>query len=153
MRINIDNINKKLLSRLQEGIGISQHPFKDLAQELGLSEEEVITRLNRLREKKILRRIGFSLNTRKLGLSSTLVGCKIPLEKIARAQQVIANYGNITHNYLRKHRLNMWFTLSAVSKKNISEILARLKDELGAEEMVSLPTQKVFKLKFQLHVA
>lgn len=152
-RIKMDDINKKLLLRLQEGIGISQHPFKDLSQELGVPEEEVIARLSRFREKGILRRIGFSLNTRKLGLFSTLIGCRIPQKEITRAQKVIAGYGNITHNYLRKHRLNMWFTLSAASKKKLAKILTRLKHELRVAEIVSLPTEKVFKLRFRLNVA
>ncbi|MBF0486450.1 MAG: Lrp/AsnC family transcriptional regulator [Candidatus Omnitrophica bacterium] len=150
-RLSMDDTMKKLLLRLQEGLLISVAPYKALSQELGVEEGETIKRLGWLRRKGYLRRIGFSMNTRKLGLTSTLVALSVPPRRIAKAQKVIAAYGNITHNYLRCHRLNMWFTLTASSKKMLGETLKRLKQELMADELISLPTKEVFKLRFRLH--
>lgn len=147
----IDVRIKKLLLCLQEGIPICGRPYQELGRKTGLSEAKVIARLARLRKAGVLRRIDFSLDTRKLGMVSTLVGCRIPEEMIAKAASVIAGHGNISHNYLRRHRLNMWFTLSAGSPENLKSALRALKNDLKAEEFVSLPTEKVYKLKFQLH--
>lgn len=149
----LDKATKKLLFSAQEGIPICSRPYKELGKQTGFSEEEVISRLEYLRDKRLLKRIDFSMDTRRLGLVSTLVGCRIPAKDIACAARTIASYGNITHNYLRRHRLNMWFTLSASSKKRLNVILRALKQDLRAEELVSLPTEKLFKLRFRISAA
>ncbi|MBU4303164.1 MAG: Lrp/AsnC family transcriptional regulator [Candidatus Omnitrophica bacterium] len=144
---------KNLLSRVQQGIPISSRPYRGLGQEIGLSENEVISYLPKMRKSGLLKRVDFCIDTRKLGLVSTLVGCKISKNNIPRARKVLDAYGNVSHNYLRKHRLNMWFTLSAATDKKLNGVLAKIKKELAAQELASLPTQKVYKLKFQLNVA
>lgn len=144
---------KNLLSRVQQGIPISSRPYQGLGQETGLSENEVISYLPKMRQSGLLKRMDFCIDTRKLGLVSTLVGCKISKDNIPRARKVLDAYGNVSHNYLRKHRLNMWFTLSAATDKKLNGVLAKIKKELPAQELASLPTQKVYKLKFQLNVA
>lgn len=149
----MDKKTKALLLLLQDGMPICAQPYQALGEKAGLSEEEVISRLEYLRKSEILKRVDFSLDTRKLGLVSTLVGCRIPKKEISRASRVIAGYGNITHNYLRQHRLNMWFTLNAPSQNRLKSTLRTLKNDLRAEELVSLPTEKVYKLKLRLNVA
>lgn len=146
-----DAVTNKLLLSLQEGMPISAYPYRSLAEELGLSEDEVINRVRQLKRRGLLKRVGLSLNTQKLGLASTLVACRIPKKEIARVKQLINACGNITHNYLRKHRLNMWFTVSAASERKLNDTVMMLKKKMTAKEMVSLPTQKVFKLRFRLH--
>lgn len=116
-----------------------------------MAEKDVMARLTQLNKKGVLRRIGFSFDTRKLGLSSTLVACKIPRKKIARASKIISANTNVTHNYQRRHRFNMWFTLSAASREKLDAILAGMKNQLGADELISLPTKNVFKLRFRLN--
>lgn len=150
-RCVMDKAMKKLLLSAQEGIPIGPRPYKGLGQKTGLSEEEVISRLESLRNKKLLKRIDFAMDTHRLGLVSTLVGCKIPEKEIARAGRIIGAHVHITHNYLRRNRLNMWFTLSASSQIKLKGILRALRQDLRAEEFVSLPTEKVFKLRLRLH--
>lgn len=152
-RFGMDTKMKKLVLCLQDGIPICAQPYALLGEKTSLSEAEVIARIEWLRKKKIVKRMDVSMDTRALGIESTLVGCKIPARMIAKAAKVIAAYGNITHNYLRRHRLNMWFTLSAASKEKLDDILAGLAKDLRAEEMVSLPTEEVFKLRLRLDVA
>ena len=144
---------KKLLLRVQQGMPISSRPYRDLGQETGLSENEVIAHLAKMRKSGLLKRVDFCIDTQKLGLVSTLVGCRIPKNNISRARKVLHAHGNVSHNYLRRHRLNMWFTLSAASRKRLKSTLAKIKKELAAQELASLPTQEVYKLKFQLNVA
>ena len=149
----MNEIAKKLLSRAQQGMPISSRPYRDLGSEIGLPENEVIVYLTRMRKSGLLKRVDFCIDTRKLGLVSTLVACRISRKNIHKAKNFLDAYGNVTHNYIRKHRMNMWFTLSAASKKKLNSALAEIKNELAAQEIVSLPTQKVYKLKFQLNVA
>lgn len=142
---------KKLVARLQDGLPISESPYSELSKEMGLSEQTVIGYLGRLRRSGLLKRIDFSFDTQRLGLVSTLVGCRISKENIAKAKKVIDGRLNISHNYLRRHRLNMWFTLSARSRAQLDSQVIDLGRELKAEEIVSLPTKKMFKLRFKFN--
>jgi siroheme decarboxylase len=149
----MDKTMEKLLQGLQEGLPLNPQPFAGLASDLSLTQAEVINRLIWLREKGILRRIGFSFNNRKLGLTSTLVGLNVPESGINHASKVINKCANISHNYLRRHRLNMWFTLTAASDKQLSATLNSLQKRLKVDELINLPTAKTHKLRFQLHAA
>ncbi|MBF0494521.1 MAG: Lrp/AsnC family transcriptional regulator [Candidatus Omnitrophica bacterium] len=142
---------KEILLRVQEGIPINTRPYKALAVKMGLTEKEVIDRLKRLKKNGLLKKIDMSFDTRKLGLSSTLVGCEIPKKSIAKAAKIIFRNDKISHNYLRDHELNMWFTLTCGSPGELKKELAKLKKELGVGRMVSLPTEKMYKLKMRLN--
>lgn len=146
----MDEEMKRFLLRMQLGFPISRRPYRDLGKEVGSSEGEVIRRLKALQKSGLLKRVDFCIDTRKLGLVSTLVACRIPGENILKAKKVLDACKNVTHNYLRSHRLNMWFTLSAASQGKLTRVLAGIKNELAPQELVSLPTQKVYKLTFQL---
>lgn len=147
----MDEKMQDLLRLVQEGIKINARPYSDLGNRIGLSEEEVISRLTELRKSGLLKRMDISIDMKKLGFRSALVACRISKKDISNAKKVLDTYGNITHNYLRKHRLNMWFTLSAMSKQKLDQELVKIKNSLKPKEIVSLPTEKVYKLKLQLH--
>lgn len=142
---------KKLLLRIQEGMPISVRPYRDLGEEVGLSESEAITYLAGLRRSGLLKRMDFCIDARRLGSVSTLVACRISKEDIPKAKKILDACNNVTHNYLRRHRLNMWFTLSAASSRKLNGTLGAIKDALAPLEFVSLPTERVYKLRFQLH--
>ncbi|MBF0384278.1 MAG: Lrp/AsnC family transcriptional regulator [Candidatus Omnitrophica bacterium] len=148
----LDDLMKSILSKTQQGLEISAEPYKSLAKSCGIEERELISRLKWLKKEKLLKRINFSFNTKKLGLVSTLIGCQIPEEKIKTTREIINNRQNISHNYLREHRLNMWFTLSARSKQELKFNLDELKKKLKPKEIVSLPTEKLYKLRLNLNV-
>ncbi|MBF0477899.1 MAG: Lrp/AsnC family transcriptional regulator [Candidatus Omnitrophica bacterium] len=148
----MDPKTTEILSALQNGLPICAQPFQALADQVGLTEQDVISRIEWLCKNKYLKRVGFSFNTHKLGLVSTLAACQIPKNDLNRCQKVIAACGNITHNYLRKHSLNMWFTVTAPSKSKLAVILDKLKHDLKIEEIISLPTEKLYKLRFKLNV-
>jgi len=149
---NYDIKDKRVLMALQGSIPISDRPFKEMADSVGLDEDDLIERVNRLKDTGLLKRIDFRLNFDKLGIASTLVGCRIPEDELDRAKETISACRNITHNYLRKHRLNMWFTLSAVSEEALNSLLAKLRNDLGVDEMISFPTRNRLKMGFSLDV-
>ena len=149
---NYDAKDRRVLTALQDGIPISNRPFKDMADSVGLDEDDLIKRVNRLKDTGLLKRIDFRLNFDELGIASTLVGCRMPENRLDRAKETISACRNITHNYLRKHRLNMWFTLSATSTEALNSLLTKLRADLGADEMISFPTRNRLKLGFNLDV-
>jgi len=143
----MDVINHKLLEIIQDGFPISPEPYKDLAIALGISEEEVIDRVRKLQERGIIRRLGAIFDSRKLGYKSTLCAIKVPEEQIARVAEIINSYPGVTHNYLREHDYNMWFTLIAPSKEHIDKICDEIILKSGIDDLMQLPAKRFFKIK------
>ena len=148
----VDDKDRQLLMRLQEGIPVATRPYKEMADILGLGEDELILRLKRFKEMGLIKRIDFRLNFQGLGFASTLVACRVLRKDIPKAKEIISSCKNVTHNYLRQHELNMWFTLSAASRDKLQELLASLKERVKPEQMLSFQTEKTVKLGFCLDV-
>jgi DNA-binding Lrp family transcriptional regulator len=148
----IDNTDRELIIALQKGLPITSRPYKEVANRFKLSEDDVIARVSKLKSMELIKRIDFRLDLKKAGVATTLIACKIPEDKIQDAKNIILNCKNVSHNYLRKHDFNMWFTLSADSAEKLDELLTDLKNKLDAEGFLSFPTKNVFKLGFRLNV-
>ena len=142
----MDETDMKLLSAVQDGFPITPRPFCDLGRALGLAEAEVIVRLAGLQKEGLVRRIGPLLDLRKLGRSGILAALEVPREETDRAAQVINEYTEVSHNYLRPDDsgYNLWFTVSA-SEERIQEILQEIRIKTG-REMLVLPTIRIFKI-------
>ncbi len=148
----MDNINKKLLEIIQDGFPISPEPYKDLAICIGISEEEVIQRIGRLQDMGIIRRLGAIFDSRKLGYKSTLCAMKVPKDQITTVAKIINTYPGVTHNYLREHTYNMWFTLIAPSKEHIDMICNEIMELSRIQDLLQLPAKRFFKINVKFSV-
>ncbi len=142
----MDNIDKKIINRIQADFPICSEPYKQLGKELGLTEGEVIQRLNTLKQKGYIRRLGAVFNSQKLGFSSTLLALKVPPARIDEVAEIINAYKGVTHNYLRQTDYNMWFTLTAESDERLSDTIAEIKEKTGISDLLNLPAIKLFKI-------
>jgi DNA-binding Lrp family transcriptional regulator len=142
----MDEIDLELLSAVQDGFPITPRPFSDLGAATGLDEEEVIMRMAGLQKDGLVRRIGPILDLRKLGRSGMLAALKVSREEADRAAQIINEYPEVSHNYLRPDEsgYNLWFTVSA-SEERIQEILQEIRTKTG-RKMLVLPTLRIFKI-------
>ena len=143
----MDPIDKKILKRIERQFPISSCPYQDLARELGLSEEEVVSRISQLKEKGIILRIGAFFDSEKLGLKSTLIAMKVPPLRLPEVAKMVNHYPGVTHNYRREHEFNLWFVLMGKNRKEIDEILRKIKDQSGINDILNLPKKQLFKLK------
>lgn len=143
----MDEIDKKILNAIQKGLPIESRPFLALAKELHISEDEVISRIQNLKDKKYVRRLGGIFDSKKLGYCSTLCAFNVPEEMIEETSQVINSYSEVTHNYIRDHHYNMWFTIIASSRERLEEIIYDIKSETGIEDTIALTASKLFKVK------
>ncbi len=143
----MDSIDRNLLSIIQNGLSIESRPFLSLADKLEITENEVIIRIKNLKELGYIRRIGGIFDSKKLGYSSTLCAASVPKSKIELVSEVINNYNEVTHNYLRDDNYNIWFTIIAHSNERMREIISNIKTKTGVYNIVSLPAIKLFKLK------
>ncbi|MBS3969008.1 MAG: AsnC family transcriptional regulator [Clostridia bacterium] len=148
----MDAINHRLLEIIQDGFPISPEPYKDMAMSLGVSEEEIIDRIRKLQNQGIIRRLGAIFDSRKLGYKSTLCAMKVPKDQIAHVAEIVNSYPGVTHNYLREHEYNMWFTLIAPSKERIDKICTEIILQSGIHELMQLPAKRFFKIKVKFSV-
>ncbi len=148
----MDDVNKKLLEIIQDDFPITPEPYKELAKTIGITENEVINRIKQLQDEGIIRRLGGIFDSRKLGYKSTLCAMKVPEEKIEETAQIINSYNGVTHNYLREHDYNMWFTLIAPSREHIEKICNEIKERSGIKTLIELPAKRFFKINVKFSI-
>ena len=148
----MDDIDKAILNRIQSDFPITSRPYLTIADELNLTEAEVLDRISRLKQMGIIRRIGGNFVPAKLGYVSTLCAAKVPEEKIERFADVVNRFPGVTHNYLRENSFNVWFTFIAPSMEEIEQNLKDIEQETGISEILNLPATRVFKIKAQFDV-
>lgn len=142
-----DQLDYQIIELLQEDFPLTAAPFKDIANQLEITEEEVIDRITRLYEKGIIRRIGGIMNSSALGFYSTLCACGIPENKIMAAASIINSYKQVTHNYIRDHQqYNIWFTITAESRDDVFKLIREIEKRIDAP-IVNMPARKVYKIK------
>ncbi len=145
-------MREELLYRMQNAFPLTAKPFEALGRELGRSEEEILEEVRRLKEEGIIRQTSAIFDTKKLGYHSSLVAFRVPEERIENAAEAINAHPGVSHNYLRNHDFNIWFTLAVPpdSKLGLTGTVERLKAIGGAEEAIILPTLKMFKISVKL---
>jgi siroheme decarboxylase len=152
--IPLDDLDRKLLNLMQGSFPIAARPYEHVASLAEVSEGEAMSRVQRLLDKRIIRQVTPIFDTRALGYSSMLVAAKVDPEHPHRAAQVINEHPGVSHNYLRNHDFNLWFTIatepdSRLGLEGTLEVLAR---RAGAESVRQLPTLKLFKIRMDLEM-
>ncbi|MBX6422385.1 Lrp/AsnC family transcriptional regulator [Thermosulfurimonas sp. F29] len=142
----LTTLERHLLERLQEGLPLEPRPFAALARELGLKENQVLEMLRSLKEKGILRHLGASPDSRRLGFVTTLAATAAPPERAEEVARKIAARPEVTHCYLRRHHMNIWFTLVARDFEEIENIIRDISSETGTT-IKHFPARKLFKLR------
>jgi siroheme decarboxylase len=152
--IPLDETDKKLLNLLQGSFPLDRRPFAAVADLAGIPEDEVLTRTARLLDKRIIREITPIFDTRALGYESMLVAAKVDSQFPHRAAKVINSHPGVTHNYLRNHDFNLWFTIAVEpdSPLGMQGTLDVLQEATGAESIRQLPTLKLFKIRMDLEM-
>ena len=143
-----------LLGALQESVPFTARPFADLGKRCSLTEDTVLERVNALKESKVIRQISAIFDTRSLGYASSLVAAKIAPERLDAAVAVINSHPGVSHNYLRNHEFNLWYTIavpptSSLGLEGTVELLHRLS---GAQTTRPLPTLRLFKIGVRFDV-
>lgn len=137
----------RVLEAVQEGFPIEPRPYRRLAQELEMTEQEVICTLASLRREGVLRDLSPVFDPAKLGYCTTLVGMKVGEERIPEVASFLSTLPEVTHNYLRDHEYNMWFTVVAAGPEGVERVIDRIEQEVGCWPMRQLPQQRAFKVR------
>jgi DNA-binding Lrp family transcriptional regulator len=152
--IPLEDVDKRLLNLMQGRFPIEPRPYARVAELAEISEDEVMARVQHLLDERIIRQVTPIFDTRALGYSSMLVAAKVDAENPHRAAKIINAHPGVSHNYLRNHEFNLWFTIATEpdSKLGLEGTLDALAQEAGAESVRQLPTLKLFKIRMDLEM-
>ncbi|EMS79360.1 MULTISPECIES: siroheme decarboxylase subunit alpha [Desulfotignum] len=142
----ISETDKTILNLIQLDFPIDARPFRVLAEKLDLTEEELIARIQAMKDLQVIRRIGGNFSPDRLGYYSTLCTAKVPEKKIDLFTRTVNMYAGVTHNYMRDHEFNIWFTFIAPSRDQIAESLEEISRQTGVSPILNLPATRVFKI-------
>jgi DNA-binding Lrp family transcriptional regulator len=124
-----------------------REPYKAIAKELRVSEDEVLFRMQQLVAEGIIRDIGPVYDSKALGFASTLVALKVDEDEVNEAGAIINGYAGVSHSYEREGEYNIWFTLTAPSKEELASALDEILGLIKPQKALDIPVQRVLKLK------
>lgn len=145
----LDTIDRLLFNRLQEDFPLSPHPFREVGDAMGLSEQQVIDRISRLRDIGAMTRFGPFIDAEALGGAFCLCAIAVPEERFAEVAAQVNGHPEVAHNYERLHRLNMWFVLACDRPEDIKATARRIEEETRLR-VLRFPKLKEFFIGFRV---
>ncbi len=151
----MDELDCRILEALQNDFPLSERPYEIIAQRLQIPCDRLWSRIQRLIAEGVIRRIGASLDSHKLGFCSTLAAVSCKAELVEQATKKIGQFPEVTHSYLRNDNFNIWFTIIATDEERIDFILEQIRTSLSLEssQVLNLPIKHLFKLNARFKVA
>jgi len=147
----MDDFDRAIINRLQDGFPICERPYAEVAAELGLGESELIERLERLLAEKKLSRFGPMYHAEKLGGGLSLCAMSVPEADFERVEEQVNAFPAVAHNYARDHALNMWFVLATETPEGIEEAIARIERTTGLH-VYDMPKKEEFYVGLRFDV-
>lgn len=147
------SLEKSLLNDFQRDFSLSERPFAEMAESLGVDEAEVLEALQSLQTAGSISRVGPIFHTGRIGASS-LVAMSVPDDRLEVVADIISAYVEVNHNYEREHDYNLWFVVTASSQEHLQQVLDSMQQRTGIEPLV-LPMVEAyhidlgFKLQWQ----
>ena len=148
---NLDRRDRQLLNLMQNEFPLTTQPYLDIARKLDISEEEVLNRIQAMKQNGIIRRTGAILDSQKMGFYSTLCACRVEEERIDEVAAIINGQKGVTHNYVRDHYYNVWFTLTAPSYDEAMKIIRDMQ-QVARIKVLAMPAIKTYKIKVSLNM-
>ena len=152
-RVALDDTDQSLLNIVQTAFPLVSRPFAALGDELGISEDDVLHRYQRLKDERVIRQVSAIFDTRKLGYRSSLVATSVPEERIQQAADMISAHPGVSHNYRRDHEFNIWWTIAVPPSEDLDTHVAALHRMTEATSTRILPTLKLYKIGVDLDVS
>ncbi|UCF14714.1 MAG: AsnC family transcriptional regulator [Phycisphaerales bacterium] len=151
----MDELDRRILRELQHDFPLIEKPYEVIADRLKISGQELWSRVQRMLDAGMIRRMGASFDSKRLGFYSTLAAVSVEPALVERAAEVIGAFPEVTHNYLRNDTFNIWFTMIAVDQARIEHVLEEIRESLSLERsaVLNLPVQRLFKLDARFGVS
>src|SRR5690554_5346356 len=134
---------KAIINRLQYGLPLTPSPYRDVAEELGISEQTLLDTLKALLANRTLTRFGPMFHAGEMGGGLTLAAMRIPEHDFERVTEQVNRFDEVAHNYRREHELNMWFVLATETPEAIADTISRIEDLTGYP-VYNMPKEQEF---------
>lgn len=145
----MDDIDRRIINRLQTGFPICDAPYLQVAESLGLTESELLARLQTLLNDGVLTRFGPLYNAEQSGGALTLAAVRTPAERFDEVAGIINAFPEVAHNYARNHALNIWFVLATETPEQLAQTLETIARQTGLK-VYNLPKLKEYFVNLQL---
>jgi DNA-binding Lrp family transcriptional regulator len=142
----MDELDRRILNEIQKNFPIVSDPWEEVGARLGVSGDEVFSRVRRLRERGLIRRIGGVFDPGKLGFASTLCAARVPEDQLEAFVRTVNAFEGVTHNYGRNDSWNVWFTVIAPSEEELDRVLGEIRGKTGIREILDLRSTRKFKI-------
>ena len=140
----MDALDRRLLDDFQHDFPLDSRPYAVLGDRLGIAEDEVVQRLDRLRRQGAVSRVGAVIRPHAVG-HSTLAAMAVPADWLERVAELVSGYPEVNHNYQRDHRLNLWFVVTASGRDDVRAVLDDIERRTGLE-VLDLPMLEQFHI-------
>lgn len=148
----MDNIDKKIINHIQSRFPVQPEPYRAIAWQFGMTEDDVWLRIKRLRTRGLIRRIGAVFDSAGLGFYSTLVAVKTDPAMTEKVAEKINNLPGVTHHYQRDNAYSLWFTLTGADRKKIDDAVLDIGKWAGVLDIMDLPANRTFKIKVDFQI-
>lgn len=142
----MDDLDRRILDVIQSEFPLEARPYAVMGRAMGLTEAEVLARVRALKESGVIRRIGANFQSARLGWHSTLCAARVPEESFDAFVAEVNAHAGVTHNYLRDHEFNVWFTFIGEDPQTVQATLKDITARTGID-ILYLPATKLFKIK------
>jgi len=147
----VDELDRKLVNSLQDGLPVCDRPFDALADQTGVTVTEVLTRIQKLLDEKLLSRFGPMYNAEQLGGAVTLCAMQVAGEQFDAVAEMVNAHPEVAHNYEREHPLNMWFVVAAEHPEQLARVIRGIEQETACR-VYDMPKQQEFYIGLKLAV-
>ncbi|HYQ73251.1 MAG TPA: AsnC family transcriptional regulator [Gammaproteobacteria bacterium] len=147
----MDDIDRRLVNRLQDGLPVTRRPFDAIALESGLEVPDVLKRIRRLLDTGTLSRFGPMYNAEQLGGALSLCALQVPEARFDGVAGLVNAHPEVAHNYARDHQLNMWFVIATETPGQAAGVIAEIERETGCR-VYDMPKQEEFYIGLKLPV-
>jgi DNA-binding Lrp family transcriptional regulator len=147
--MTLDQTDRAILNRMQEDLPLTSHPYATVAAELGLSEAELLSRLSRMKDDRVITRFGPFFDAAAMGGAFCLCAMAVPDEEFETVLTKVNAHPEVAHNYERTHRLNMWFVLATETPEGIEATADAIERETGIS-VLRFPKLQEFFIGFRV---
>ena len=147
----MDSIDRQIIDTLQGGFPLCSAPYAQVAQQLGLTEDDLLQRLQRLLDTKVLTRFGPMFQVERMGGAFVLAAIEVPEDRFEEVANLVNAFAEVAHNYRREHRLNMWFVLATSTPEGIGATVKAIEEATGLP-VFPFPKEKEYFVEMKLQV-
>ncbi len=144
-----DDIDRGIINALQGGFPLCDEPYRAVAESLGLDTDELIARIERMLQERVLTRFGPMYQVERMGGSFVLAALAVPEPEFDRIAEIVNALPEVAHNYRREHRLNMWFVLATETREGVARAIARIEAETGLP-VFAFPKEREYFVEMKL---